>query len=240
MDRFMQLLFRSADGAFAVDAGQRVVFWNPACERLLGQPARTAMGRICCEVLGACPSLQGLRCHPDCGVSRLAHGGVAPRPIPLWFKRQDGSRRPLWLSIFLVPSQWQDIWTVVHLLQRERPASASKLPAPAGCAASSGQPHAQDAAKRRSTPLPEAVPLTAREREILGMLAEGLAIAEISQQLCISPVTVRNHVQHLIAKLGLHSQLEAVAYAYRNDLVATGSRPQSLAFGELGAGGARQ
>jgi DNA-binding NarL/FixJ family response regulator len=33
-------------------------------------------------------------------------------------------------------------------------------------------------------------------------------------------VTVRNHIQHLISKLGLHSQIEAVAYAYRNNLVA--------------------
>ena len=236
MDSLMQLLFRSADGAFAVDAGQRIVFWNPACERLLGQPARAAMGRQCCEVLGTCDSLQGLRCQRDCCVSRLAHGGVAPKPVPLWFGHPDGSRRPLWLSILLVPSQWQDLWTVVHLLQHERPDAVSRLPAPAGCAA--GSTHSLGAA--RSAPLPDAVALTAREREILGMLAEGLAIAEISRQLYISPVTVRNHVQHLIAKLGLHSQLEAVAYAYRNDLVAARLRPQSPSLGELRAGGTPQ
>ena len=236
MDKLMQLLFRSADGAFAVDAGQRIVFWNPACERLLGQPARTAMGRQCCEVLGACNSLQGLRCQRDCGVSRLAHGGGAPKPEPLWLKHPDGSRRPLWLSILLVPSQWQDLWTVVHLLQHERPDAVSRLPAPDGCAAGNAHSHGSV----RSAPLPDAVALTGREREILGMLAEGLAIAEISRQLYISPVTVRNHVQHLIAKLGLHSQLEAVAYAYRNDLVAARLGPQSLSLGELRAGGTPQ
>ncbi len=240
MDRLMQLLFRSADGAFAVDAGQRIVFWNPACERLLGQPARATMGRQCCEVLGACDSLHGLRCQRDCGVSRLAHGGVAPKPVPLWLKHPDGSRRPLWLSILLVPSQWQDLWTVVHLLQHERPDAVSKLPAPAGCAASSRQQDSHSAAQRRSARLPDAVALTGREREILGMLAEGLAIAEISRQLYISPVTVRNHVQHLIAKLGLHSQLEAVAYAYRNDLVAARLRPQSPSLGQFRAGGIPQ
>ena len=129
---------------------------------------------------------------------------------------------------------------MAHLLQRERPASAPKLHAPAGCAAGGGQPHSQSAAKWHSAPLPGAVTLTPREREILGMLAEGLAIAEISRRLYISPVTVRNHVQHLIAKLGLHSQLEAVAYAYRNDLVAAAPRPQSPSPGELRAGGPTQ
>ena len=54
---------------------------------------------------------------------------------------------------------------------------------------------------------------------ILHLLAEGHASSVISRQLCISLVTVRNHVQHLIGKLGVHSQLEAVAYAYRHNLI---------------------
>jgi DNA-binding NarL/FixJ family response regulator len=64
-------------------------------------------------------------------------------------------------------------------------------------------------------------PLTAREREVLQLLAEGCAAAEISRELCISRVTVRNHTQHILAKLGLHSKLEAVAYAYRRGLIKT-------------------
>ncbi len=65
--------------------------------------------------------------------------------------------------------------------------------------------------------------LLAREREILCLLAQGLAAGAISRRLCISAVTVRNHIQHLIRKLGLHSQIEAVAYAYRNNLVGQGA-----------------
>ena len=61
--------------------------------------------------------------------------------------------------------------------------------------------------------------LTAREQEILQLLAEGFPAAAISRHLCISHATVRNHVQHLLAKLGLHSKTEAVAYAYRHHLI---------------------
>jgi DNA-binding NarL/FixJ family response regulator len=64
-------------------------------------------------------------------------------------------------------------------------------------------------------------PLTAREREVLQLLARGCAAAEISRELCISHATVRNHIQHILAKLGLHSKLEAVAYAYRRGLIQT-------------------
>jgi DNA-binding NarL/FixJ family response regulator len=53
--------------------------------------------------------------------------------------------------------------------------------------------------------------LTARERQILELLAQGLRRAEIAERLTLSPHTVRTHVQHLLRKLSLHSQLEASA-----------------------------
>ncbi len=61
--------------------------------------------------------------------------------------------------------------------------------------------------------------LTPRERQILHLLAEGRTATAISRQLYISHATVRNHTQHILAKLGLHSKLEAVAYAYRCGLI---------------------
>jgi DNA-binding NarL/FixJ family response regulator len=57
--------------------------------------------------------------------------------------------------------------------------------------------------------------LTARERDVLRLLAQGLGRAEIAQELTLSPHTVRTHVQHLLAKLSLHSQLEASALGRR-------------------------
>ncbi len=61
--------------------------------------------------------------------------------------------------------------------------------------------------------------LTTREAEVLLLLADGVSTREIATRLFISLNTARNHVQRLIAKLGAHSRLEAVAVARRNGLL---------------------
>jgi DNA-binding CsgD family transcriptional regulator len=53
--------------------------------------------------------------------------------------------------------------------------------------------------------------LTPREREVLACLAEGAGRREVAEQLHLSANTVRTHLQNLMAKLGVHSTLEAVA-----------------------------
>ena len=74
--------------------------------------------------------------------------------------------------------------------------------------------------ENKTPAVPERVcALTPREQQILLLLAEGLTATAISGQLYISRATVRNHIQHILAKLGLHSKIEAVAYAYRHGLI---------------------
>ena len=62
--------------------------------------------------------------------------------------------------------------------------------------------------------------LTNREREVLGLLATGASNQAIADQLFVSLNTVRNHVQHVLDKLGAHSKLEAVAIASREGLIS--------------------
>ena len=74
---------------------------------------------------------------------------------------------------------------------------------------------------RRSAAPAAAESLTRREREVLGLLAAGLERSEIARQLVISPKTVGTHVEHILGKLGVHTQAQAVARAYREGLVET-------------------
>jgi DNA-binding NarL/FixJ family response regulator len=66
--------------------------------------------------------------------------------------------------------------------------------------------------------------LTRREREVLALLARGAGNVAIAETLVISPETARTHIQNVIAKLGVHSRLEAAMFVSQNrildDLVA--------------------
>jgi PAS domain S-box-containing protein len=61
--------------------------------------------------------------------------------------------------------------------------------------------------------------LTPREREILQVLAEGLDSTRMAERLQLSIRTVRNHINNILAKLGVHSQLQALVLAVRYDMV---------------------
>jgi DNA-binding NarL/FixJ family response regulator len=61
--------------------------------------------------------------------------------------------------------------------------------------------------------------LTEREREVLGLVAEGLSNAAIAERLVVSVHTVRNHIASLSSKLGAHSKLEALSIAVRRGLL---------------------
>ena len=58
--------------------------------------------------------------------------------------------------------------------------------------------------------------LTRREREILSLLAQGRTTNDIAHTLSISVLTVQSHVKNLLAKLGVHSKVEAIRYAWRS------------------------
>jgi len=65
--------------------------------------------------------------------------------------------------------------------------------------------------------------LSARERQILTMLANGYSNRRIAEECFLSLNTVRTHVQNVLVKLGVHSKLEAVAFALEHQVVPAGS-----------------
>ncbi len=76
---------------------------------------------------------------------------------------------------------------------------------------------AKSAVQRGGTAALEAVRMTQREREVIGLIAVGMSNKEIAQRLNIATHTVKSHVRNIMDKLALHTRLQIAAYAHEQD-----------------------
>ncbi len=220
MKDLFALISRTADGVCAVDREQRIVFWNDAAAALLGFRAQEVLGRFCHEVIAGRDESGRLVCHAQCAVIMTALRTEVVPPQDLLVRTKPGQE--LWLNVrtIVVPYQWWDLLVFVHLFHdvsraQESEGFVQQLHAAAG---KPSVPRGTEPLSRPRLP-PRSKALTDREREVLRLLAAGARTKTIAEQLFLSPTTVRNHIQNILAKLHVHSRLEAVILAIRSRLV---------------------
>ncbi|MBI4270454.1 MAG: PAS domain-containing protein [Candidatus Rokubacteria bacterium] len=204
-----QALGRAGDGAFVISADGRIVLWNRAAERILGYGPRDVLGRPCCDVFIGSDNSGNRLCYQGCHVQTLVKMGEPIQSFDMHTRTKAG--KPVWISVSILstPANGKAGPMTVHLF-RDVTATREllelvheRLAAPAG---GGERPEAASA-------------LTRRELEVLRLMTEGLNTAGAAQRLHVSPATIRNHVQNIFGKLGVHSRLEAVAYSSKHRLL---------------------
>lgn len=220
MRNLLNFLVNTADGAIALDRAHRIVFWNKAAEGLFGFKAEEVRGRFCYEVIAGRNESGMLLCQVNCldKMQCLERETVPSQNILVTTK----TGREVWLSMstIVVPSEWRDVCALVHFFrnishQKELEHSVQQFLAAIAQLSSSGV----------TSPAPDSPPsslllqLTAREREVLRLLASGSSTTVIATKLFISPATVRNHVHNILRKLGVKNRFEATIIALRSGLI---------------------
>lgn len=228
MDEIIDILKRTADGAYIIDAEQRIIFWNDAAERILGHTADSVIGRLCYEVVVGRDDANCPTCRRDCvPFVSTTHRELVPN-FDARFRTADGGERWVNVSIITVPGQNDAPRGVVHLFRdtevkkqaqvfaQEVAAQAQRLQRQDQSGMPSSGNRAADAGGRGEPARAEN--LTRRELQVLKLLAQGADTPTIAAELIITESTVRNHVQRVLRKLGVHSRLEAAAYAREHGL----------------------
>jgi DNA-binding NarL/FixJ family response regulator len=84
------------------------------------------------------------------------------------------------------------------------------------------------AVKEGKPKLKEAIKMTKREREVIGLLGDGMSNKEIGQKIHISTYTVKSHIHNIMEKLALHTRLEIANYSYNDETLKTITKSISL------------
>ena len=204
----LDVLGRTGDAMVAINGSFGIIAWNGAATELLGYSADEVLGRSCHEILcwrdrcgdvvcdGLCPAAQ--TGEPDEVVDAQEVLG------------RSASGKTLWLSASTIvpPIGLRDDCRLIHLIREVSLPPELERVIVERLGGSSGLDAQSDGTLDVLTP---------REREVLQLLTEGLDGAAIADRLFLSQATVRNHIQHILAKLGVHSRVEAVALALRRN-----------------------
>ncbi len=203
-----------ADGVYAVDAEQRIVFWSRTAEKLTGSAACEVIGRPCFDVMLGGDYDGHPFCRRDCPTIVSARRGRSIPSYDLQARTSEG--HSVWFNMTVLPltgrSSRQTL--VVHIFRDVTARRRAELLALETLAAASRFSEAQGATPAIARPDPAPLPdLSPRELEVLHLLSGGLRTQEMAKRLGIAQATVRNHVDRVLGKLGVHSRLEAVVYA---------------------------
>lgn len=217
----LDIFVNIADGVFVVDSENKIIFWNSAAQKILGFSRREVVGRNCHDVIAGRDKSTPI-CSKNCQVMNLIERGEMVENYDMLTHSKAGD--PVWInvSIVAIPATQREFNTVVHIFRNitRRKRSEELIQEFISTIKIDNQAQ-QHVSSAELSPLEHnsKADLTHRECQVLRLLAEGVSTSAIAKELYISWATVRKHIQNILTKLGLHTKLEAVTYAIKNNLI---------------------
>lgn len=205
-------LSASPDPLFVTDRHNRIVLWNKAAERLLGY-AEDEMVGMPCAALEGCDTHGNRYCSETCPVTQIAVRGESVHGFTLTLKTKTGEHLTVDVSALNLPVPPPERFYLAHVIHAVKRLEAEPS------AATQPAPPKEALVTARESPDARARRLTAREVEVLGMLAAGHMTPDVAARLHISTLTARNHIQNILDKLEVHSKAEAVAFAFQKHIL---------------------
>jgi PAS domain S-box-containing protein len=191
------MVFTTGEPAYAVDDSGRIMAWNRAAERTFGYSQEAAVGANCWELLEGRDVFGNQYCGERCPHRQMALHNKTINRCRMRFRLASGEYAEFLLSTMTLQES-DGHHVLIHLCKPEVGVARTDPRNP----------------RARGT-----LHLTERETQVLVHLAEGQSTSKIAAALSISIPTVRNHIEHILAKLECHSRLEAVAVARKQRLI---------------------
>jgi PAS domain S-box-containing protein len=224
--KWLRAFCRSDDPVYIVNDAQRIVSWNAGAQKLLGYSETEVLNRPCYQIIGGKVCGKSW-CHAGCTVQRSVKRGVLTQSIEMQARTKSGDE--VWLNTSVFTFERKNRRFSIHLLrdmtrqEHTKEALESFLDTLHSYGVADGNvSSAHDSStKVDGSPSHESsiAHLTSREIEVLELLAEGLSTQAIARRLGLSLFTIRRHIETIFLKTGLHTQAQAVAYAYRVGLL---------------------
>ncbi len=193
-------IFDTGEPAFAVTGSGVISEWNTAASKALGYKDSEAVGQNCWELLQGKDIFGNQYCGERCPLREMA------------FRRKSVNRCRI---SFTTADRTQKGFTVSTLVLFGRPGREKLIHM---CKPEPGVSREISAVPGLQKPRTRFV-LTPRESQVLNLLSEGRTTRDIATLMSISVPTVRNHIEHILHKLHVHSRLEAVAVGRRLGMV---------------------
>ena len=196
-------LLSTSEPVYAIDHFGVIVAWNPAAEQAFGYAEKEAVGQHCWELLAGQDLFGNQYCCEGCPLREMAFRHKSIKSHEMFFKTASNELKKFKVTTLVLHyGSGQEV--LVHLCYPE--CEVSEACSTVICTSPPSANYQRDI-------------LTGREKEVLMLLSEGKSTQEVAAEMCISASTVRNHTQHILHKLNVHSRVGAINLGQKLGLI---------------------